>query len=70
MVNLSKAIRVKYENGVLKPLDPVDLEEGEEVVVVRDKSFYTLAKTTNFKAKKSINEILDETRKRDRKLYD
>ena len=67
---MSKAIRVKYENGVLKPLDPVNLKEGEEVVVVvRDKSFYTLAKTTNFKAKKSIDEILDEVRKRDRKLY-
>ena len=65
---MSKAIRVKYENGVLKPLDPVDLEEGEEVVV-RDKSFYTLAKTTSFEAKKSIDEILDEVRKRDRKLY-
>ena len=67
---MSKAIRVKYENGVLKPLDPVNLKEGEEVVVVvRDKSFYTLAKTTSFEAKKSIDEILDEVRKRDRKLY-
>jgi len=28
-----KAIRVKYENGVLKPLEPVDLKEGEEVQV-------------------------------------
>jgi len=30
---MSKIIRVRYENGVLKPLEPVDLEEGEEVVV-------------------------------------
>ncbi|MEB3788967.1 MAG: antitoxin family protein [Desulfurococcales archaeon] len=30
---MSKAIRVRYENGVLKPLEPVDLEEGEEVRV-------------------------------------
>ena len=67
---MSKAIRVKYENGVLKPLDPVNLKEGEEtVVVVRDKSFYTLAKTTSFEAKKSIDKILDEVRKRDRKPH-
>ncbi len=66
---MSKAIRVKYENGVLKPLDPVNLKEGEEVVVVRDKSFYTLAKTTSFEAKKSIDETLDEIRKHDRKHY-
>ncbi len=31
---MSKAIRVKYENGVLKPLEPLGLEEGEEVIVV------------------------------------
>ena len=31
---MSKAIRVKYENGVLKPLEPLWLEEGEEVIVV------------------------------------
>ena len=67
---MSKAIRVRYENGVLKPLEPVDLEEGEElVVVVRDKSFYMLAKSTSFEAKKSVDEVLKEVRKRGRKLY-
>jgi predicted DNA-binding antitoxin AbrB/MazE fold protein len=30
---LSKVIRVKYEKGVLKPLDNVDFEEGEELLV-------------------------------------
>lgn len=30
---MTKVIRVRYENGVLKPLEPVDLEEGKEVVV-------------------------------------
>ena len=28
---MSKVIRVRYEKGVLKPLEPVDLREGEEV---------------------------------------
>ncbi len=26
-----KAIRVRYEKGVLKPLEPLELKEGEEV---------------------------------------
>jgi len=30
---LSKVIRVRYERGVLKPLEPVELKEGEELVV-------------------------------------
>jgi len=30
---LSKAIRVRYEKGVLKPLEPLELREGEELVV-------------------------------------
>jgi len=29
-----KVIRVRYENGVLKPLEPVELREGEEFVVI------------------------------------
>ena len=28
---MSKVIRARYENGVLKPLEPVKLREGEEV---------------------------------------
>jgi len=35
---LSKAIRVRYERGVLKPLEPVKLREGEEVRVRIEKS--------------------------------
>ena len=31
---MSKMVRVRYENGVLKPLEPLNLEEGEEVIVV------------------------------------
>lgn len=31
---MSKTIKVRYEGGVLKPLEPIDLEEGEEITVV------------------------------------
>ena len=30
---MSKVIRVRYERGMLKPLEPVELQEGEELVV-------------------------------------
>ena len=30
---MSRVVRVKYENGVLKPLEPLDLEEGEVLLV-------------------------------------
>lgn len=47
---LSKVVRAKYEKGVLKPLEPVDLREGEEVQIVIKPSeliaerFYGIAK--------------------------
>ncbi|MCD6300866.1 MAG: antitoxin family protein [Staphylothermus sp.] len=30
---MSKVVRARYERGVLKLLEPVDLREGEEVIV-------------------------------------
>jgi len=30
---LSKVVRVRYEKGVLKPLEPLEFREGEELVV-------------------------------------
>ena len=36
---MSKVIRVKYEKGLLKPLDPLEVKEGEVLLVrVVDKS--------------------------------
>ena len=36
---MSKVIRVKYEKGLLKPLDPLEVKEGEILLVrVVDKS--------------------------------
>ncbi len=43
---MAKVIRVKYERGVLKPLDPVGLQEGEELVV--------------FIRKRRVSEVLDK----------
>ena len=30
---MSKVVRVRYEKGVLKPLEPLEFREGEELVV-------------------------------------
>ena len=30
---MSKVLRVKFENGVLRPLEPLELAEGEELIV-------------------------------------
>ncbi len=43
---MSKAIRVRYEKGALKPLEPVKLQEGEELVV--------------FIRKRRVSEVLDK----------
>jgi len=68
---LSRAIRVRYENGVLKPLEPVDLREGEELLVfITRKSFYQLAKETTIEARRSVDEVIEEVRKRERDLYE
>ena len=50
-MRLSKVIRVRYEKGVLKPLEPLEMKEGEEAqVIVKTKEgsisqkFYGIAK--------------------------
>ncbi len=35
---MSRVVRVKYEKGVLRPLEPVDLREGEEVRIKIERS--------------------------------
>ena len=42
----AKVLRARYENGVLKPLEPVDLKDGEEVIV--------------FIRRRSVREVLDK----------
>jgi predicted DNA-binding antitoxin AbrB/MazE fold protein len=42
----AKVLRARYENGVLKPLEPVDLRDGEEVIV--------------FIRRRSVREVLDK----------
>ncbi|GBF09933.1 putative antitoxin [Aeropyrum pernix] len=66
-LGLSKVIRVKYEKGVLKPLEPVNLEDGEEVVVVLKEDIVELARRIRRRLpeeRKEPSEILSRERNR------
>ncbi len=57
---MSKVIRVKYENGILKPLEPVDLEEGEVVLVTIKRDIRrVLKKYRGILGRTSIRELLE-----------
>ncbi len=57
---MSKIIRVKYENGILKPLEPVDLEEGEVVLVTIKRDIRrVLKKYRGILGRTSIRELLE-----------
>jgi len=64
---LSKAIRVRYEKGVLRPLDTVEFKEGEEleVVIVRRsfKGFQEEADRYKFKVDRDVVEEFVEERR-------
>jgi len=70
---LSKVIRVryeKYEKGVLKPLEPLDLREGEEVrVQVLPEEFPELVDKVSVEAGEDVDKILGEARERWRRWY-
>ncbi|MEB3845099.1 MAG: antitoxin family protein [Desulfurococcales archaeon] len=41
---MSRVIRARYEKGVLKPLEKLELEEGEEVEVVLEEDIIEFAR--------------------------
>jgi len=64
---LSRAIRVRFEKGVLRPLDAVDLRDGEElevVIVQRSfRGFREVASRYRFKVDRDIvGDFLEERR--------
>jgi predicted DNA-binding antitoxin AbrB/MazE fold protein len=55
----AKVLRARYENGVFKPLEPVDLRDGEEVMVfIRRRSVReVLNKYVGLFGKASVEEL-------------
>jgi len=67
---VARVIRVRYEGGVLRPLEKLDFKEGEElIVVVKGRSFYELARRIRVEAKEDVDKVLEEVRGRDRDFY-
>ena len=57
---MSRIIRVRYEKGVFKPLEPVDLEEGEEVFITIKRDIRrVLKKYRGVLGRSSIRELLE-----------
>ena len=57
---MSKVVRVKYEKGVLKPLEPLDLEEGEEALITIKRDVRrVLNKYRGALGRSSIKELLE-----------
>jgi len=62
---MTRVIRARYENGVLKPLEKLNLREGEEVrIVVLPKEFFELIEEIEIEAKEDLDKVLREGRER------
>ena len=70
MAMQARVIRVRYEGGVLRPLERLDLEEGEELtIVVKGRSFYELAREMQVEAEDDVDRILEVVRGRGEELH-
>ncbi len=71
MGGLARVVRVRYEGGVLKPLEELDLSEGEELtVVIKGRSFYEVARELQVEAREDVDKLVSEVRGRGKKLYE
>jgi len=62
---MAKIIRARYENGVLRPLESLDLEDGEEVrIAILPKEFSELVEEVEATAREDIDDVLREGRER------
>ncbi len=67
---MARVVRVRYEEGVLKPLEELNLSEGEELtVVIKGRSFYEVAREFQVEAREYVDKLVSEVRGRDKKLY-
>jgi len=57
---MSKAVRARYSNGIIKPLEPIWFEEGEEFIITIKKEASSLAKQRFEKSAGSWKGLIDE----------
>jgi len=67
-VLMSKVVEAIYEGGVFRPLEKVELKEGEKVkiVILAGGDFYDLVERLELEAKEDIDKVIDEVRGRAR----
>ena len=66
---MSNVIRARYEKGVLKPLEPVEIEEGEEVrIQILPDEFPDFLDKVKAEAD-DVDKALREARKRWKRWY-
>jgi len=62
---MGKVVRARYENGVLRPLERLDLAEGEEVrIVILPKEFSELVEEVEIEAREDVDKALRGGRER------
>jgi len=62
---MARIVRARYEDEVLKPLEKLDLRDGEEVrVVVLPKDFSELVEEIEVEAEENVERVLREGRER------
>ena len=67
---MSNVIRARYEKGVLKPLEPIEIGEGEEVrIQILPDEFPDLLDKVKAEAGDDVDEALREARERWKRRY-
>jgi len=65
LVGMARVVRARHEKGVLRPLEKLDLREGEEVrIIVLPKDFSELIEEVEVEAKEDVDKVLREGRER------
>ena len=66
----ARVVRARFEKGVLKPLEPLDLREGEEVrILVLPEEFPRLASRISVEAHSDVGDALRKGRERWARWY-
>ena len=67
---MSKVVRVRYEGGVLRPLEPLELREGEEVrIQLLPEEFPELVDRVGVEMRSNVDKVLREARERWKRWY-
>ena len=67
---MSNVIRASYEKGVLKPLEPIEIGEGEEVrIQILPDEFPDLLDKVKAEASDDVDKALREARERWNRWY-